>query len=291
MIWFDASFGNIPIRVSSITTDDGRDIVVQTPARGSKHFNQDRGQKVGRVEAEIVFVDEPGARDFRVRFAEFRDLIQLGEPSIFSHPLLGSYLARCEGGSHTVDARRMISFSVSFIPEDQPESVSKAIAGVAPVAGVQSLQVAAQEADDALSEQGLSSSAPSDALARVNGWNDARDAGELDSQDVIVGVESAVSDINQAIGDLELASQVERWPAYAALVHLAYTVRRVADQFTSSSDRMTPLTVAEPEPLLSICARVYGAERAVDMSDVVARRNRIRTPGLIQPCVLAMPGV
>ena len=291
MFWFTASFDDFPLRITSITTEDGRDIVVQTPSRGSKHFSQDRGQKVGRVQAEIVFVDEANAADFRDRFDAFRKLISDGEPKVFSHPIIGSYLARCEGGSHTADQRRMITFSVSFIPEDEPAVVSKALAGVAPLAGVQSLQVTSQEADYALASSGIASSAPGNTLARVTDWSDARDAGELDSQDVIVGVESAVAEINQAIDDLELARRIERWDAYVALVNLAYAVRRVADQFTSTSDRMTPLTISDPEPLFSICARVYGAERAVGMADVVARRNRIRTPGLVPPGVLAMPGI
>lgn len=289
MFWFDASFGDFPLRIVSITTEDGRDIVVQSPARGSKHYNQDRGAKIGRVNAELVFVDEPRADDFRDRFDAFRKLISDGEPKIFSHPVIGSYLARCEGGSHTADARRMITFSVSFLPESEPQVVSKVLAGTTPLAGVQACQVAAQEADDALSEQGISSSAPSNTLARVTTWSEADD---LDSQDVIVGVVSAVAEINQAIDDLELASQIERWDAYVALVNLSYTVSRVADAFTSSSDRMTPLTVATATPLLAICARTYGAGRAVEMADIVARRNRVRTPGLVPAgTVLAMPGV
>src|ERR1051326_6151222 len=233
MFWFDASFDDFPLRITSITTEDGRDIVVQSPARGSKHYNQDRGAKIGRVNAELVFVDEPRADDFRTRFDAFRKLISDGKPKVFSHPVIGSYLARWEGGTHAAEPRRMITFSVSFLPDNEPQVVSKVLAGITPVAGVQALQVAAQEADDALSAVGLTSSAPSNTLARVNTWNDADD---LDSQDVIVGVESAVSEINQAIDDLEMASQIERWEAYVAFVNLAYTVRRVADAFTSTSE-------------------------------------------------------
>lgn len=292
MFWFDASFDDFPLRITQITTEDGRDIVVQSPYRGSKHFNQDRGQKVGRVNAEIVFVDEPRVGDFRDRFDAFRKVIAdaKGQAKVFSHPVIGSYLARCEGGSHTADARRMMTFSVSFIPEDEPDPVSKILAGVAPMAGVQALEVASQEADDALASVGLASAAPGNTLARVTAWNEASGDDSLDSQDVIVGVESAVADINQQIDDLELASQLERWPAYVTLVNLAYTVRRVADQFTSSTDRTIPLTVDMPEPLLAICARVYGADRASDMADKVARRNRIRTPGLVPRGVYAFPG-
>lgn len=285
--WFDASFDDFRLRVTQITTEDGRDIVVQTPSRGSKHFNQDRGAKVGRVNAEIFFITEAGGKDFRDLFDEFRKLISDGKPKVFSHPLLGSYMARCEGGSHTIDARNMITYSASFIPEDEPQVVSSILSNPSPAATVQALQISAQGADDALAAVGLSSSAPSNTLARVDVWTSSD---ELDSQDVIIGVQSAVAEINQQIDDLQLASQVERWPAYAAMVGVAYTVSRVADALTTTSDRMIPVTVSAPEPLLSICARIYGADRASDMADKVARRNRIRTPGLVPIGTYAMPG-
>lgn len=287
--WFEASYAGFPLRITSIRTEDGRDIVVQSPARGSKHFLQDRGKKFGRVEAEILFVDEPRKGSFVDRFNAFRDLID-EDPAPFSHPILGVYLARCEGGSHSSDAeKRMITFSVAFLPEEDPPTVSKVLAGVSPIAGVQAVEVAAAEAEAALDDLKLSSDVIDSSIDRVTGWGEAED---LDSQDVIVGVESLTGEINDAIATMELTSSLERWPAYQSMISLAYSVRRAAQAFTSSSQVASPLTVEDAEPLLAICARVYGGDRASDMADKVQRRNRLRTPGLVpRGTVLSMPGV
>lgn len=286
-VWFEASFGDFPIRVTSITTDDGRDIVVQSPARGSRHFLQDRGEKLGRVNAEIVFIDEARADDFLERFDAFRALIRKG-PQIFSHPIIGSYLAVAEGGQHSADAaRHMVTFSCSFLPESEPETVSKVLAGTSPIAGIQAVEVASEEADLALADAELQSDAPADALAKITEWAESDD---LDSQDVIVGVESLTSAINDSIAEMELSAAPERWPAYQAMINLAYSVRRAADALTSSSDRVIPLVVQSATPLLAICAQVYGAAHAVEMAEKVSRRNRLRTPGLVPAGVtLSMP--
>ena len=287
--WFDASFGDFPLRIASIRTADGRDIVVQSPARGSRHFLQDRGAKLGKVDAEILFVEEPRTEDFRDRFDAFRALIAKGEAQVFSHPLIGSYLAVAEGGEHYADSSRMITFSCSFYPESDPQTVSQVLAGTSPIAGVQAVEVGCEEADAALDDIGLETDATGEALDMVTAWGEAED---LDSQDVIVGVESLTSSINEAIAEMELAASLERWPAYQAMVNLAYAVRRAGQAFTSSSEEAIPLTVDADTPLLAICAAVYGAELASEMSDKVARRNRLRRPGLVpRGTTLSMPGV
>lgn len=59
-IYFESRFGDLPLLIASIETDDGRDIAAQSPARGSRHYLQDRGAKLGRIECGVLFVDEPG---------------------------------------------------------------------------------------------------------------------------------------------------------------------------------------------------------------------------------------
>ena len=91
---FESMFGDMPLLIASVDTEDGRDIAVQSPARGSRHYLQDRGAKLGRADCEILFVDEPGKATYLDRFAAFRSLVAKGEPQIFSHPLIGTYRAR-----------------------------------------------------------------------------------------------------------------------------------------------------------------------------------------------------
>jgi hypothetical protein len=277
--WFEASYADFPLSITRITTDDGRDISVQSPSRGSKHTLQDRGAKFGRVDAELVFVDEPGRPDFRDRFDAWRKIVHdTRGPQIFSHPMLGSYLARVEGGQHVGEAARMITWSCSFLPESDPQTVSAVLAGVSTFASVQAVEVASQVATEQLAELGLSSVAIDESIEAVTTWNATDD---LDSQAVLVGVASMTSALNDAIDELELTSHLDRWQAYAALINLAYAMRRAADALTSTSGHTTPLHVIAAEPLLSICASVYGPDNAEEMSAKVARSNRVRTPGLV----------
>lgn len=290
--WFTASFGDFsPLRISRITTEDGRDIVVQSPSRGDRHYLSDRGAKFGKVDAELVFVDEPGADDYRNRFTVFRELIATGQSQLFTHPLLGAYYATCEGGSHTLDETARIVYSVSFLPDVGPPADSLVLTAPSPVASAQAVQAALDNVTAAFATSGISSDVPSDAATQVAGWNASSLLGTLDPQNVIVGVESLTEQLNQAVSDLELASQPQLWTSYVAMMNLIYTVNLASNSLVSTTDRMVPLTVDTATPLLMICARVYGADRAVDMSDTVARRNRLRTPGLVPAgTVLAMPG-
>lgn len=289
--WFTASFGDFtPLRISRITTEDGRDIVVQSPSRGNQHFLSDRGAKFGKVDAEIVFVDEPGADDYRNRFNAFRNLIVAGKSLLFSHPLLGAYYATCEGGSHTLDESAKITFSVSFLPDEGPPTVSQIIATPSAAAGAQAVTAALADTTDAFTTLNLTSTVPSDSAAQVASWNTSSILGTLDPQNVIVGVQSLTSNLNDAINDLELATNPQLWSGYVSMINLIYQINLACNALVSTTNRMVPLTVATPTPLLTICARVYGADQAVDMAPIVAQRNRIRTPGLVPAgTVLAMP--
>ncbi len=277
--FFKAAFGDQAIRITRIDTDDGRDIAVQSPARGSRHFLQDRGAKLGRASCEIVFVDEPNAPDFLERFELFRALIATGEAQIFSHPLIGPYRARAEGGQHRADNRaRTVTYECAFLPEDEPQPVTTEGLGTSPVAGLQAVGVAASEADDELESIGVESAAPAACLETVTAWTEAED---LDSQEVLVAVDSLTAQINDSIDELELATNLASWPAYRSMINLTQAVRRAADALTDSGGHATTIHVSAATPLMAICSEVYGPDLAIEMAEKVARSNRLRTPGLV----------
>lgn len=298
---YEAMFGDMPILIASIETDDGRDIAVQSPARGSRHYLQDRGAKLGKADCEILFVSEPGKASYLDRFAQFRALVAAGEPQIFSHPLIGTYRARAEGGRHSASSEtKQIRFQCSFLPEDEPQPTTPTGAGVAPVAGVDAITVAVDgvkaqlSADDVAT---LQAQVPSADPTRT--WIDdlvdffvsAADTVDIDSQEVISGVATFTGFINGAIDDLDLATDINRWPLYQALISLLSTTRSAADALTADSDGMISLRVdVRPLPLLSICTEVYGADAAPDQAERVARINRVRTPNRVPAgTVLRMP--
>jgi len=278
-IYFESLFADLPLLISSIETDDGRDIAVQSPARGSRHFLQDRGAKFGKTDCEILFVDEPGKASFLDRFDQFRALVARGEPQIFSHPLIGSYRARAEGGRHTASSdARQIRYQCTFLPEDEPQPTAPTGAGVAPIAGVETVSVAVADANRALVAAGQASSAPDDALAFITAMSESVDA---DSQAVLVGVASLTGQINTAIEDLDLATNIDRWPLYQAMVNLVSAVQLAGQAITSDADQLISLRVDRALPLLAICAEIYGPEIAPELADRATRINRIRTPNRV----------
>jgi hypothetical protein len=276
----EAMFGDMPLLIASIETDDGRDIAVQSPARGSRHFLQDRGAKLGKADCEILFVNEPGKPSFTDRFERFRALVAQGEPQIFSHPLLGvSYRARAEGGRHSASADALrIVYRCAFLPEEEPQPTVPIGASTAPAAGLASVTVAVAAANGALASTGLSSSVPSEALEQTTALSDSSD---FDPQAAIVGVATLTGRINDAIAELDLAAHIERWPAYQAFIGLIAAVQRFGDSVRSDVDQLISLRTDTPRPLLAICQEVYGAELAAERADQVARLNRIRTPNRV----------
>jgi hypothetical protein len=277
--YFESMFGDLPLLIASIETDDGRDIAVQSPARGSRHYLQDRGAKLGRTECEILFLDEPAKATYLERFARLRALIAQGDAQIFSHPLLGTYRARAEGGRHTASSdARQIKFQCTFLPEDEPQPTTPTGAGVAPVAGLDTVTVAVSEADSALAAAGLTSSVPGSALDFLTGLVDSID---VDTQAAISGVATLTGQINAAIDDLDLATHVERWPAYQAMINLISAVQLAGQALTSDTEQLISFFVAQPLPLLTVCADIYGPELAADRADRVTRINRVRTPNRV----------
>jgi hypothetical protein len=276
---FESMFGDMSILIASIETEDGRDIAVQSPSRGSRHYLQDRGAKLGKADCEILFVDEPGKATYKDRFDKFRALVGQGEPQIFSHPLIGTYRARAEGGRHSANSdSRQIRFQCAFLPEDEPQPTTPTGAGVAPIAGVETVSVAAAAAEDALAAAGLESSAP---IAALEFFTDLIDSADADSQAAILRVATLTSQINTAISDLELATSVDRWPAYQAMIGLVSAVQLAGETLTADVERMISFRFDRPLPLMALCAEIYGADQAVDNAERVTRINRVRTPNRV----------
>lgn len=278
-IYFNASFGDLDLLISRIDTDDGRDIAVQSPARGSRHSLQDRGAKFGRATAEILFISEPGKSSFLERFDAFRALIAKGEPQIFSHPLVGSYRARAEGGGFGASsASKSVTYNCVFLPEDEPQPITPTGAGSAPVASPEAVAVAAARADQALAGVGLSSSVPTEAAALITSQAESED---VDPQAVFVGVATMTERINTAVRELELLTTVERWPAYQAMIGLMSAVRFAGDALTATSASLLEIRVDRALPMIAICAQVYGAELAAQRAEQATRLNRVRAPNRV----------
>lgn len=277
-VYFPASFAGVPLLIVKIDTESGRDVAVQSPARGDKHVLQDRGVKLNRTTCEILFTDQPGQAPYLDRVNQVHALALAGAADIFSHPILGSYSARIEGFAISATADACVTVQCTILAENEPEVVMVAGAGTSTQAGLEAVSVSTETATQALTAVGLTSSLPTDCLDAVTAW---AEGDELDSQQVFAEVASLTGQINGAINDLELASDITRWQAYRALIGLGYQLQRAALAATADADRVFDLFVAVPRPMIAICAEVYGASLALDRADQNTRLNRVRTPGLV----------
>lgn len=278
-VYFTAQFGDQRLLISDISTERGRDIAIHSPSQGDEHTLSDRGKKVRRTTCEILFVDQSGLDPYTDRYAAFVQLCEATDPQVFSHPLDGSYLARAEGltPSASSDAG-CIKCSCTFIRDAEPQQVFDVAAGGASIAGVESVEVAVTQTNDALEAIGEASSAPGTCLATVTAWTEAED---LDSQEVFLGVASLVEQLDAAVNELELASDLSRWEAYKQFVLLRYQVVQVAELLTTAAETLFDVYVDSPRPLRVICAEIYGAAAAEERAEEVTNRNRVRTPGRV----------
>lgn len=288
-VYFDASYGGIDLLISSIDTEGGRDIAVQSPSRGDRHVLQDRGRKLRSANVSILFIDQPGLAPYLDRYDQFRALVDAGDSQIFSHPLDGSYQARASELRVSADSGTgQVSCTCTIIAENEPKTVFPLGAGVSAAAGLEAVTTASAAADTSLADAGLSSPVPSSCLAAITKWTNAAD--ELDTQEVFLGVASLTQQISDATDALDLASDFRRWNAYQSMINLMYQVVRAGEALTAASAQLFDLTVAHALPLRAICAEVYGGALAADKAAQVARINRIRTPGRVPAgTILKMP--
>lgn len=279
-VYFDASFGGIPLLIANLSSDSGRDIAIQSPARGDDHGLQDRGRRLLTTDATLLFIEQAGQDPYLIRFDRVRALALSGEPQIFSHPILGSYRARIGTFVFRASADELsIEVNAQILAETEPQLVFPTTGGVSGEAGLEAVTAAAAAATTKLGDVGLTSGAPVACTTAVESWSTAGE--DLDAQDVLAQLGSLLAQIATDIEDLELATDIARWEAFRALIALDYQLRRAGEAFTASVSRVFDLVITRPEPMRAICARVYGAALAEDRAQQVTRLNRIRTPGRV----------
>jgi hypothetical protein len=294
-VYFQSSFGGIDLRITSIRTDGGRDIATRSPARGNRHWLQDRGQRFGRSDCELMFCDEAGKPDYLTRYAQFRDLVKLGVVSAFTHPLDGTYLARAGEMQVTGEASGCVTVQVAFLPEDEPDPTAPQGAGVAPIAGVEAVEAAGAEATAAVQASALPQASKDNlgtVIASVVSTIQTLEstAGRIAST-VTAEIGNITGDIADAVELYDLAGDVKQWTAYRAVMALSYQAQRAAEMLIDDEPGTIQVQVAKTAPLLAILAEVYGATLALQMVDPVRNKNRIANPGRVPAgSVLECPG-
>lgn len=282
-----ANYGGVDLLVSTIETQVGRDVVTQSPFRGDKHVNQDLGLKQKVAQVTVLFCDQPGKADWMLRAKQFLEATESDAPTVFTHPILGTYTARITDVSLIAEAQFSIEFRARILAEDEPQVTFQASAGVSAGAGVESVTVASTNVTNAsalasltAAENSIASAVATASIAIVAGWS-AVDAQLLDAQQVFLEVASLTNQIDSAIESLSLEGDLALWPVYQAMILLRFACVRAAEAVTSTALNVFDLVVTQPRPLLAICAEIYGPALAEQRWSDVTQLNRIRTPGLV----------
>lgn len=278
-VYFNASFGDIPLQAVSLTTQRGRDIVVQSPSRGNKHTLSDRGLRQQQTTYAILFNNHPDLAPYTDRYDQFLALAEGTQAQVFSHSMDGAYLAKIGEINVEHDSSALeIRITCTIYRQDEPVAKLGGGAGVAPTAGLESVTVAAAAADEMLAELDLETDVTTDMVDAVTEWSEAED---LDSNDVFLRVASLIAELDAAVVELELTADLDRWQAYEAMMLVRYQLVLAAEAFTAAAEIIVEATVDEPMPVLAIAAEIYGAEEAQERADEITRTNRLRTPGLV----------
>src|SRR5687767_12588141 len=120
MALFQTSWGRIRLWLASITTTDGRSVVISEYTRGNLPDVDDRGEPPKLVRCDLLFdefVGESTAAEERLQ-----DLLLLkakGKAQLFVHPIYGSYLANIVDLDHSIDAHGTITASASFVASEE----------------------------------------------------------------------------------------------------------------------------------------------------------------------------
>ncbi|MCA9678838.1 MAG: DNA circularization N-terminal domain-containing protein [Myxococcales bacterium] len=275
----ECSFGNLRLWVADLETEGGRSVVVHEPARGDVYTVQDHGAQLSRTRAELVFVDIPGEDPYLDRFAAWQALLASGKSQLFSHPLLGSFRAKAGACPFVIrsDARD-VRVHAEFLPDEELAGVTAPGAGVAPIAGAESVEVAAESALGYLALLELESDTPAAATAAAAGWVEAE---EPDPRAVFLELGSITRQIDDDVARLQLATDLGRWPAYRAMILLRANLRDCALGVTAATASTFGLVIRAAVPLRALCARIYGADEAEERARQVRQTNGLRSPALL----------
>lgn len=267
----------------------GRDWVTQSPATGDQHTLQDRGRGLHRTRCKITFCDEPTGATFEDRWLAFRLAAAAAQAQLFVHPdpNVGTYQAVvADLTAQASGEERCVRVSCIFIETTAPKPVTPVGAGTAVAAGPEAVGARAATATTELGAVGVTSSVPASCLAAVTAWSAAA---EPNARAIALEASALATRIDALLASL---TEPRQWGAYRAVIVLRYAVTCAASAVTSETSRVSSFTLVAAEPLLSLCARKYGAGEAQDRARQVAKLNGLRTPSLVPAgTTLKLPAV
>lgn len=144
---YECSWGSIRLFATDIQTESGRTKVVHDLTNGDVHPVQDRGRKARRAKLKLVFDEFAGFPAPLEAVRTLESALASGQSAMFSHPLLGSYMAGVGDFEWQHDSSDNFTADCEFIPDGDVPAISPAGAGTTGISGEQAVGVAADAFD------------------------------------------------------------------------------------------------------------------------------------------------
>lgn len=289
-IWGDflveAAYDGVRIDVTNITSRLGNVLVSHAfPRRGGAEID-DQGTNQGAHSMGVIFYEtidrDPAVDGNHIdRFKAFKELCHDGRSHRFTHPFLGEFLVKCSEFTMQADAnnRDSIGVNITFLEEEELQAVFTLGAGAQRLGGVSLVNVAADQADADLAAAGLTSTAPGAATDLVESWDER--GNDLSAREVELELASFNNNFQTELDRIDVAMDVDNYPAVRSMVLLNYNMLKAADAFKQTTPRLIELTVVNPLPLRVLAALTYGGDEADNRTAEMQELNDIRRPGLL----------
>lgn len=280
MALFQSSWGKVRLYISSITTTDGRDVVIAPYTRGNVPDVDDRGEPPKIARCELLFDQFPGEEASpESRLEDFLLLKSKGQAQLFTHPFYGAYFANLTDFEHTIVAPGVITGTATFVPSEEVGVFGVDPIGVSLDVSTDVIAQSAQEMTDQLADVEDVSAIPAQATAAGKAIDAATRA-----RDKLVELSRLSDRMWDEIDAKKQAADILLWPAFRAGVMLGEAVRAATDRsMGDDAGSFMSVRVDTPTSLRRLMADIYGADQADERYGEAQDLNDIRTPGAIPP--------
>ena len=211
------------------------------------------------------------------RYRAFAGLCHDGKSHTLVHPFEGSLSVWVSDFEVSGDDTSLIVVRCTFEEDTDRTRIFRGGAGTRPPVGAASVRAAADEVELWITELGVESDIPDKANALMDAWDDV----DTTSRQINLELASFSAELGEAVTDLELALEVDRWPLARALIQLHALVRQTAAARVEIEDRLIELKVEVARPLRVIAAELYGASQAEARATELLELNDLGRPGLV----------
>lgn len=273
---FESAWGKTKLHLASISTVDGRDLVVTPYTRGNVADLDDRGEPPKEARCELLFdrfIDDE--RSPEEQLEDFLLIKAQGKSQIFVHPFYGGYFAKLGAFEHTINAG-FITATCTFYADEEVNVFSVDPIGVSLDIATDSIDQNAAELTAQLDDVEFTSTIPADAVTAGNAIDES-----TSPRDALVELSRLSDRMWDEIDATKLAFDIETWPAMRAYVMLGEAMRAATDRSMGDAGSFMSLRVDSPTSLRRLVADIYGGDQAEERYTEALSLNDIRTPGAI----------